>query len=87
MKRTSNADAATSSINSGPSAQHGCSAQHLANVFSVYLNDQRSRVSGPSRLGEKLVYFANPWDGLLAFLHDRRVEDIDALRDGCVVAR
>ncbi|MYF88775.1 MAG: IS66 family transposase [Boseongicola sp. SB0676_bin_33] len=32
--------------------------------------DQRLR----SRLGEKLAYFANHWDGLLVFLHDGRVE-------------
>ena len=44
------------------------------NGFGVWLDEQRSRVSPRSRLGEKLSYIANQWDGLLAFLHDGRVE-------------
>ena len=40
----------------------------------IRLDEQRSRVSPHSRLGEKLTYIANQWDGLLAFLHDGRVE-------------
>ena len=46
----------------------------LVNSFGVWLDEQRSRVSPRSRLGEKLTYIANQWDGLLAFLHDGRVE-------------
>ena len=44
------------------------------NAFVVWLNEQRLRVSPRSRLDEKLTYIANQWDGLLAFLHDVRVE-------------
>ena len=44
------------------------------NAFGVWLDEQRSRVSPRSRLGEKLTYIANQWDGLLVFLHDGRVE-------------
>ena len=36
--------------------------------FGVRLDEQRTR------LGEKLTYTANQWDGLLAFLYDGRVE-------------
>ncbi|MDE2752361.1 MAG: IS66 family transposase, partial [Gemmatimonadota bacterium] len=46
----------------------------LVNRFGVWLDEQRSRVSPRSRLGEKLSYIANQWDGLLVFLHDGRVE-------------
>ena len=46
----------------------------LVNAFGAWLDEQRSRVSPRSRLGEKLTYIANQWDGLLAFLHDGRVE-------------
>ena len=46
----------------------------LVNAFGVWLDEQRSRVSPRSRLGEKLTYIANQWDGLLTFLHDGRVE-------------
>ena len=46
----------------------------LVNAFGVWLDEQRSRVSPRSRLGEKLAYIANQWDGLLVFLHDGRVE-------------
>ena len=44
------------------------------NAFGVWLDEQRSRVSPRSRLGEKLTYIANQWDGLLVFLHDGRIE-------------
>ena len=44
------------------------------NRFGVWLDEQRSRVSPRSRLGEKLTYIANQWDGLVVFLHDGRVE-------------
>ena len=46
----------------------------LVNAFGAWLDKQRSRVSPRSRLGEKLTYIANQWDGLLTFLHDGRVE-------------
>ena len=42
----------------------------LVNAFGVWLDEQRSLVSPKSRLGEKLAYIANQWDGLLVFLHD-----------------
>ena len=46
----------------------------IVNAFGVWLDEQRSKVSPRSRLGEKLAYIANQWDGLLEFLHDGRVE-------------
>jgi len=46
----------------------------LVNRFGVWLDEQRARVSPRSRLGEKLTYIANQWNGLLVFLHDGRVE-------------
>ena len=46
----------------------------IVNTFGVWLDEQRSRVSPRSRLGEKLTYIANQWDGLLVFLEDGRVE-------------
>ena len=46
----------------------------IVNAFGIWLDEQRSRVSPRSRLGEKLAYIANQWDGLLEFLHDGRVE-------------
>ena len=46
----------------------------LVNAFGVWLDEQRSRVSPRSCLGEKLTYIANQWDGLLVFLYDGRVE-------------
>ena len=46
----------------------------IVNAFGVWLDEQRSRVSPRSRLGEKLSYIANQWDGLLVFLYDGRVE-------------
>ena len=46
----------------------------LVNAFGVWLDEQRSRVSPRSRLGEKLTYIANQWDGLQVFLYDGRVE-------------
>ena len=46
----------------------------LVNRFGVWLDEQRSRVSARSRLGEKLTYIANQWEGLLVFLYDGRVE-------------
>ena len=49
-------------------------AAPLVNAFGVWLDEQRSRVSPRSRLGEKLTYIANQWEGLLVFLYDGRVE-------------
>ena len=46
----------------------------LVNAFGVWLDEQRSRVSPRSRLGEKLAYIANQWDRMLVFLFDGRVE-------------
>ena len=46
----------------------------LVNAFGVWLDEQRSRVSPKSRLGEKLTCIANQWDRMLVFLHDGRVE-------------
>ena len=46
----------------------------LVNACGVWLDEQRSRVSPRSRLGEKLTYIANQWGGLLVFLYDGRVE-------------
>ena len=40
----------------------------LVNAFGVWLDEPRSR------LGEKLTYIANQWDGLLVFVYDGRVE-------------
>ena len=42
--------------------------------FGVWLRKQRARVSPKSRLGEKLAYIGNHWDGLQVFLTDGRVE-------------
>ena len=40
----------------------------------MWLRRQRARVSPRSRLGEKLAYIGNRWDGLQMFLTDGRVE-------------
>jgi transposase len=42
--------------------------------FGRWLGEKRARVSAKSRLGEKLAYIANHWDGLNLFLEDGRVE-------------
>ena len=46
----------------------------LVEDFEVWLRRQRARISPKSRLGEKLAYIGNHWDGLQAFLTDGRVE-------------
>ena len=46
----------------------------LVEDFGVWLRKQRARVSPKSRLGEKLAYIGNHWDGLKVFLADGRVE-------------
>ncbi len=42
--------------------------------FGAWLAQKRERVSAKARLGEKLAYIANHWDGLQVFLSDGRVE-------------
>jgi len=42
--------------------------------FGAWLAQKRERISTKSRLGEKLAYIANHWNGLLVFLTDGRVE-------------
>ena len=46
----------------------------LMDDFEVWLKTNRARVSGKSRLGEKLSYIAKYWDGLQVFLSDGTVE-------------
>ncbi len=46
----------------------------LVEDFGVWLRRQRARISPKSRLGEKLAYIGNHWDGLQVFLTDGRVE-------------
>ena len=43
----------------------------LVEDFGVWLRRQRARVSPKSRLGEKLAYIGNHWEGLKAFLPRR----------------
>ncbi|WP_026988935.1 IS66 family transposase [Fodinicurvata sediminis] len=42
--------------------------------FEQWLAAQRARLSGKSRLGEKLAYISKHWEGLQCFLQDGRVE-------------
>jgi transposase len=51
----------------------------LVAAFGDWLQAQRRKISAKSRLGEKLAYIHNHWDGLQTFLHDGRVE-IDSNR-------
>jgi transposase len=46
----------------------------IVEAFSIWLKQQRARVSPKSRIGEKLAYIANHWDGLQLFLADGRIE-------------
>jgi len=46
----------------------------LVTAFGEWLQGQRLRVSAKSRLGEKLAYIHNHWNGLQTFLTDGRVE-------------
>ena len=46
----------------------------LVTDFGEWLQAQRLRISAKSRLGEKLAYIHNHWDGLQTFLTDGRVE-------------
>ncbi|MCY4549599.1 MAG: transposase [Defluviicoccus sp.] len=67
---------ATSGRGPGPTRQfvRWTESAPLVNAFGVWLDEQRSRVSPRSRLGEKLTYIANQWDRMLVFLYDGRVE-------------
>lgn len=51
----------------------------LVAAFGEWLQTQRCKVSAKSRLGEKLTYIHNQWEGLQTFLTDGRVE-IDPTR-------
>lgn len=51
----------------------------LVAAFGEWLQAQRRKISSKSRLGEKLSYIHNQWDGLQTFLTDGRVE-IDSNR-------
>jgi transposase len=51
----------------------------LVAAFGDWLQAQRRNISAKSRLGEKLTYIHNHWDGLQTFLSDGRVE-IDSNR-------
>lgn len=55
------------------SARQARSAPLVAQ-FGEWLQNVRRRVSAKSRLGEKLTYIHNHWDGLQTFLTDGRVE-------------
>jgi len=46
----------------------------ILKAFGIWLKQQRARVSPKSRIGEKLAYIANHWDGLQLFLTDGCVE-------------
>ncbi len=46
----------------------------IVKAFGIWLKQQRARVSPKSRIGEKLAYIGNQWDGLQLFLSDGRVE-------------
>ena len=46
----------------------------LVAVFGDWLQAQRRKISNKSRLGEKLTYIHNHWEGLQTFLTDGRVE-------------
>jgi len=46
----------------------------IVKTFGIWLKQQRARVSPKSRIGEKLAYIGNQWDGLQIFLNDGRVE-------------
>ena len=46
----------------------------LVEDFGAWLARVRARTSAKSRLGQKLAYFANRWEGLCVFLDDGRVE-------------
>lgn len=51
----------------------------LVAAFGAWLQEQRRKIPAKSRLGEKIAYIHNHWDGLQTFLTDGRVE-IDSNR-------
>jgi len=55
-------------------AREAAPALTLVAEFGHWLAEKRARVSQKSRLGEKLAYIANHWDGLKLFLEDGRIE-------------
>ena len=55
-------------------AECGARTRPLMDDFGIWLKAQLARVSGKSRLGEKLRYIHSHWDGLQVFLADGRVE-------------
>jgi hypothetical protein len=56
----------------------------LVEAFGDWLSGVRAKTSAKSRLGEKLAYFANHWEGLCSFLDDGRVEmDTNAV-ENCI---
>ena len=55
------------------SARQARSAPLVA-AFGEWLEAERRKISTKSRLGEKLTYIHNHWDGLQTFLADGRVE-------------
>lgn len=55
------------------SARQARSAPLVA-AFGKWLEAERRKISTKSRLGEKLTYIHNHWDGLQTFLADGRVE-------------
>ena len=57
-----------------PSIVDSLPSRSLVEEFGAWLKRQRVRVSAKSRLGEKLAYIGNHWDGLQVFLTDGRVE-------------
>jgi len=63
----------------GRSAEHRRAVRQqrtkpLVEAVGAWLSAQRDRVSAKSRIGEKLAYIANHWDGLQLFLDDGRIE-------------
>ena len=46
----------------------------LVEDFGLWLASARAKISAKSRMGEKLAYFANHWEGFQVFLEDGRVE-------------
>ena len=56
----------------------------LVIVFGEWLQAERRKISAKSRLGEKLTYIHNHWNGLQTFLTDGRVE-IDNNRGGNLI--
>jgi transposase len=49
-------------------------SEPLVEALGTWLKQQRARISAKSRLGEKLAYIANHWEGLQVFLADGRVD-------------